>query len=657
MTDSHKHLPAASSAGVRRLVHPAAARWSAVALLLSIPGSGNGLSSGRDIVLVLDLPASAYGHQVTATAISDFDRSMDATSRIGVVSAAGERAEGITPLGAPESLSLALPKLKAAAESVERKDPASGVERALYELRIAGRPNAEQAVILVSDGRVEMGDGAGNAEHVRWLAEALREDAARRGIKVHAIAWSAGADIPLLQSLTAATGGKYFRAIGPDELPEAFRRIAAALQASAVVGDAAAVMTGAPSDARRSSGFPDAAWITDKSAFWWIGGVLGLAALSIIMITVLGGRRRARRKGDAQTPEEPTALAFLADLRGMTHISRYVLGPKPVVLGRTAGHDRDATDYIVIGLPTIGRRHALIEYRDKTFWIADLGSVNGTYVNGVRMRDRQRLHHGDRIRMHHCEFRIEIPGAELDGDPTARATTTKTTIVGTNTAVAAISREGVTIDLGQRAETIAAGGRVEKTPSVPAGNVAAAPGAPAGLSQASGGAAMERDTVVLQKTKPTPPSSGPSGTTWLATTPVAAPHRGNGPERGDKNPSLEGFISTKLLKTQPTVRRSEADETQLPGIAPAATAAKPAPPSPYSVDEVSIEDFLNEAQGTAGSELMNTWELPGQGARSAAAVTTEPLEDQLSDDARDEDSHMGDTQILGEATLPPNDEK
>ena len=47
---------------------------------------------------------------------------------------------------------------------------------------------------------------------------------------------------------------------------------------------------------------------------------------------------------------------------------------------------------------TVSRQHARLSQRDSNWYIEDLGSVNGTYLNGVRVNRPVRLHLGDQIR-------------------------------------------------------------------------------------------------------------------------------------------------------------------------------------------------------------------------------------------------------------------
>jgi FOG: FHA domain len=79
------------------------------------------------------------------------------------------------------------------------------------------------------------------------------------------------------------------------------------------------------------------------------------------------------------------------------------------MLGRVAGTDSESLNYIVIPQTTIGRRHALIEYKDFSFWIIDQGSINGTFVNNQIITGETRLKHGDKIRLHKYEFEFAMP--------------------------------------------------------------------------------------------------------------------------------------------------------------------------------------------------------------------------------------------------------
>ena len=65
-----------------------------------------------------------------------------------------------------------------------------------------------------------------------------------------------------------------------------------------------------------------------------------------------------------------------------------------IIIGRSALSD------IVVDEQGISRQHAGVRGDREGFWISDLGSRNGTFVNGVRIgQDPQRLRNFDRIEL------------------------------------------------------------------------------------------------------------------------------------------------------------------------------------------------------------------------------------------------------------------
>ncbi|HTE42859.1 MAG TPA: FHA domain-containing protein [Steroidobacteraceae bacterium] len=61
---------------------------------------------------------------------------------------------------------------------------------------------------------------------------------------------------------------------------------------------------------------------------------------------------------------------------------------------------------ITQGLPS--RRHALVNLIDQTVWVEDLGSVNGTFVNGTRLSAKSPLKTGDKVRFDVEEFIFRV---------------------------------------------------------------------------------------------------------------------------------------------------------------------------------------------------------------------------------------------------------
>src|SRR5262245_48162746 len=72
---------------------------------------------------------------------------------------------------------------------------------------------------------------------------------------------------------------------------------------------------------------------------------------------------------------------------------------KTYPLGERCVLGRDSTADCVLDVKSVSRRHATIEQRGGQFFIADLGSTNGTLVNGVRITEPTQLDAGDRIQV------------------------------------------------------------------------------------------------------------------------------------------------------------------------------------------------------------------------------------------------------------------
>jgi diguanylate cyclase (GGDEF)-like protein len=83
--------------------------------------------------------------------------------------------------------------------------------------------------------------------------------------------------------------------------------------------------------------------------------------------------------------------ATLLELAGEQLGTMYRVGAEEMVLGRDAHADIPVTD---IG---VSRRHAAVVQRAGNFYVRDLGSRNGTFVNGERLAGERELDEGDKI--------------------------------------------------------------------------------------------------------------------------------------------------------------------------------------------------------------------------------------------------------------------
>jgi signal transduction histidine kinase len=79
-----------------------------------------------------------------------------------------------------------------------------------------------------------------------------------------------------------------------------------------------------------------------------------------------------------------------------------------LTLGRTAGAD------FVVADQAISRKHAEFAYKDGQWFLKDLGSSNGTFINEVRIRESSALYAGDQIRCGSTVMLFEADEAEFD---------------------------------------------------------------------------------------------------------------------------------------------------------------------------------------------------------------------------------------------------
>jgi pSer/pThr/pTyr-binding forkhead associated (FHA) protein len=69
---------------------------------------------------------------------------------------------------------------------------------------------------------------------------------------------------------------------------------------------------------------------------------------------------------------------------------------------------REATADVHLDDRALSRKHAKIEKRGAAIWVSDLGSANGTYINGEKLESPRRLHQGDVVSVGH--YRISVEG-------------------------------------------------------------------------------------------------------------------------------------------------------------------------------------------------------------------------------------------------------
>src|SRR4051794_27873268 len=65
---------------------------------------------------------------------------------------------------------------------------------------------------------------------------------------------------------------------------------------------------------------------------------------------------------------------------------------------------RSSTSTVMLASEKVSRRHAMIQTQGAEFWLVDLGSANGTYLNGRRVGQPSRLNDRDQITIADFQF-------------------------------------------------------------------------------------------------------------------------------------------------------------------------------------------------------------------------------------------------------------
>jgi len=93
---------------------------------------------------------------------------------------------------------------------------------------------------------------------------------------------------------------------------------------------------------------------------------------------------------------------------------RWPVVERPLTLGVAKDCD------IALSDPTVSRHHCRIEYRDDLLFVRDLGSTNGTFVDGVQILEAL-LHPGVRLRLGRSELRLVARRRAASADKTGPA--------------------------------------------------------------------------------------------------------------------------------------------------------------------------------------------------------------------------------------------
>ncbi len=121
------------------------------------------------------------------------------------------------------------------------------------------------------------------------------------------------------------------------------------------------------------------------------------------------------------------------------------------ISGRMTTIGRHHNNSIVVDRDRVSRKHAVIDWNGHQYAITDIGSRNGTYVNGARVTERP-LRNGDTITIGDCDLRF-LSDARLPSANALRLVTIPGTLANLDVgAVAAARRAAAPAGADQRQE-------------------------------------------------------------------------------------------------------------------------------------------------------------------------------------------------------------
>ena len=364
-----------------------------------------------DVIFVLDNSGSMRQNDpeyLTRKAVTNFASALAEDSsiegRIAVVLFDGKArlVQGLTAIEPGRVDSLLEPALAELDFSGRQTNSPAGIERALYEFRNNGREGARRAIIFLTDGEIDTGDGQKDSEAALWLREDLADESEASGIRIFGVAFTDSADYQLIQALARRTHGDYYRAFEAGELNGVVEDVLAKIAKDDFYRQSLADLD-PPNVETTGPGTPpvSAAPVADSS-----GGDLSLLALLPVALLLAGGALVWRRRAARNAVEAPAAQ--LLDIRGE-------LGPKGGILELSRSITRigrDPHNDIVIVDDTISSEHAVILVREGRYWLEDQRSTNGTGVGNQRLEVGQRvqLKGGDHIRFADIEMTFVLAG-------------------------------------------------------------------------------------------------------------------------------------------------------------------------------------------------------------------------------------------------------
>jgi pSer/pThr/pTyr-binding forkhead associated (FHA) protein len=133
----------------------------------------------------------------------------------------------------------------------------------------------------------------------------------------------------------------------------------------------------------------------------WAVRLLFLALLYLFLARVIRVLMRDLRAAAREPAQRPGRLVVLESPAGEPAVGR-VFG-----LDVITSLGRDVNNAIVIDDPFASAEHAVLTYRGRNWYLEDLDSTNGSYVNGHPASGVAALGYGDELQIGQVRMRLE----------------------------------------------------------------------------------------------------------------------------------------------------------------------------------------------------------------------------------------------------------
>ena len=121
-------------------------------------------------------------------------------------------------------------------------------------------------------------------------------------------------------------------------------------------------------------------------------GFLGLAIYTLL--------RDLKQQGELLAARQPPPITLTADMEIPPFMRHY--STSEIIFGR------ESTCDFAINDQTISSRHARLSYHQNQWWLEDLASTNGAFLNGEAVTSPVVITHGDELRLGQVPVRITM---------------------------------------------------------------------------------------------------------------------------------------------------------------------------------------------------------------------------------------------------------